>query len=251
MQLDKSIFSWHTYHESIEWRMTAKGVELRSGVPRTPGQPITCRSIWANYKEHIINSAKQYGVPVELIVATIAVESGGKAGALRKEPGYVNDVATPHKVSMGLMQTLLSTAREAMRDTRLTREALFKADVSIAAGTAYMAQQASATSFDPPKVAAAYNAGGVYYNSSASNKWRMRCYPIGTSEHIDRFIMWFNDAVYVLTGDPDIADISIVYPVAIVSGTPSLPPLPQPQPEEVKVSFWQELWQSIRSIFYG
>lgn len=45
--------------------------------------------------------------------ATIAwLESRGNPAARREEPGYTGDEATPTRVSVGLMQTLISTARD-------------------------------------------------------------------------------------------------------------------------------------------
>src|SRR5690606_5765720 len=57
----------------------------------------------------------------------------------------------------------------------------------------YIAQQKSSTSFDPILVAAAYNAGSVLNQTSVNNRWRLRQYPIGTAEHCNRFLKWFND----------------------------------------------------------
>ena len=96
------------------------------------------------------------------------------------------------------MQTLISTAADALSDPTITREWLLDPSNSIQAGTAYMASQWRVTSFDPPKVAAAYNAGGIYYNASPDNRWKMRQYPIGTAAHVDRFVTWLNDFYAVL-----------------------------------------------------
>ncbi len=49
-------------------------------------------------------------------------------------------------------------------------------------------RQGRQTRFDAPLVAAAYNAGGIYYNAASSNRWRLRQYPLGTSKHVDRFV---------------------------------------------------------------
>lgn len=128
----------------------------------------------------------------------MATESGGRPTALRKEPRYISDDETPHQISPGLMQTLISTARETLKDDTLDREWLFVPRNSIKAGTSYINQQKSKTDLDPPKVACAYNAGGVYDNNGSDNRWKMRQYPIGTGEHCTRFVKWFNDAVFVL-----------------------------------------------------
>lgn len=86
-----------------------------------------------------------------MIIANIATESSGKADAARREPGYVSDRETPHRVSYGLMQTLISTARAAIGDSSIDRDYLLDPDGSIRAGTAYIAQQSKKTQFDPPR----------------------------------------------------------------------------------------------------
>lgn len=190
-----ALTAWHGYQDSVRWRLTPAGVEIEGegGARGTPGEPITVRRIWREYGPEIGAAAVQYGVPVELIVATIATESGGDALAMRCEPGFRSYDGTPNKVSVGLMQTLVSTAREALHDLGIGVENLRRPAVSIRAGSAYIAQQSALTGFDPPKVACAYNAGGVYRQDGGGNRWGMRQYPIGTGAHADRFVLWFND----------------------------------------------------------
>lgn len=179
---------------SVKWRLTPSGISIDGALPEgTGGQPVTVGRIWRDFGPHIVDSAEKYGVPVELIVATIATETRGMPQAIRIEPGYVSDEVTPHLVSPGLMQTLISTARFALGDPTLDRGYLLIPEHSIEAGTAYIAQQKRETGYDPPLVACAYNAGGVYRQDSPGNRWRMRQYPIGTGEHADRFVRWFND----------------------------------------------------------
>ena len=92
------------------------------------------------------------------------------------------------------MQTLVSTARSMLgRRPEITASWLLEPDNSIQAGTAYIAHQRPSTGFDPPVVACAYNAGGVYRQNGEANRWKMRQYPIGTGVHADRFVLWFND----------------------------------------------------------
>ena len=190
---------YHRYRDSVRWRVTARGVAIeRRGVERTPGPPVTVTRVWEAYSADVNAAAKKYGVPAHLIVATICTESTGRADAIRFEPRYVSDETTPHQVSPGLMQTLISTARGALGRPRIDRRWLFAPRNSIMAGTAYIASQAASTKYDPPLVAAAYNAGRLVYEGSAGNRWKLRQYPIGTSEHCDRFVKWLNDAAYVL-----------------------------------------------------
>jgi soluble lytic murein transglycosylase-like protein len=159
------------------------------------------RRIWEAFHVFIEEWAVKFGVPVELIIATIGTESRGDPAAIREEPGYVSDEKTPNQVSPGLMQTLISTARTVLGDNTINRRWLQEPGNSIRAGTAYIAQQWNVTNFDPPKVACAYNAGSIRYNPSESNRWKMRQYPLNSSEHADRFVKWFNECFLMFKAD--------------------------------------------------
>jgi hypothetical protein len=192
----------HGVPESVTWRLTPAGLSVEGTEPETTGgQPRTARRIWESWGDALMRESQAFGVPVELIMATICTESSGKPTALRLEPGYVSDKATPHRVSPGLMQTLISTARTALGDESIDRAWLLVPGNSIKAGTAYIAKQSRKTVMDPPKVACAYNAGGIYPDKSEANRWRMRQYPLGTSEHADRFVQWFNDSLRMFAAD--------------------------------------------------
>ena len=195
-----SLREWHGFQDSVRWRLVPEGVEIEgSGVERTRGRPATVTRIWETFGEEIDGVARARGVPCPLIIATICTESGGNPDAVRLEPGYRTDEETPHRVSVGLTQTLISTAREAMAMS-LDREWLRRPRNAVDAGTAYIARQARVTRLDPPLVAAAYNAGRLAHNPSDRNRWRLRQYPIGTGKHCDRFVAFYNDAVFMLGG---------------------------------------------------
>lgn len=184
----------HGFRDSIAWQLGGEGILIEGQDPEvTRGEPLTVKRVWENYGQRIEQCAEKYGVPVELIMATICTETSGRADAVRQEPGYISDEQTPHKVSPGIMQTLISTARLVMGDDTIDRAWLLNPDNAIEAGTAYMAKQRKSTLFDPPKVACAYNAGGIYHNKGEKNRWKMRQYPLGSGEHADRFVKWFND----------------------------------------------------------
>ena len=193
----------HTFRDSVTWAVDPEGVLV--GDADSPevwgGPPRTVRRVWGDYEDAIREWARDFGVPVELIISTICTESDGRPRAVREEPGYVSDAQTPDRVSAGLMQTLISTARSALGEDTIDRTWLLEPNNSIRAGTAYIAGQWKDTHLDPPKVACAYNAGGVYYNDSPDNRWRMRQYPIGTSEHADRFVKWFNECFLMFDED--------------------------------------------------
>ena len=166
--------------------------------PGTAGMPTVVLAVLEKFGAEIDTVSKDCNVPVELIVATIAVETGGDPTARRNEPGWTTDKDTPDRVSVGLMQTLITTARQVMGDANIDADWLCIAPNSIGAGTRYIASQFNMTGYDPPKVACAYNAGGLYYDPSPGNLWRMRQYPIGTPAHANRMVAFFNDSFSLL-----------------------------------------------------
>ena len=201
----------HQYRNvSVSWRLDKKGILIDGSdkLETFGGEPATVRKIWQNFGMFVDEWSKGLGVPAELIVATIATETRGDPKAVREEPGYKSDEETPHKVSPGLMQTLISTARAALGDDTINRGWLLEPNNSIRAGTAYIAQQWRVTHFDPPKVACAYNAGSIFFNNSPDNRWKMRQFPINSSEHADRFVKWFNECFIMFEKDGVKPDVS-------------------------------------------
>lgn len=206
---------WHRrFGGSIEWRLGADGVEVRDAPPErdAASDALAAKVLGEAWFGPLLRRhATGQKVPIELLVATLCTESAGTAAtpvatarAERQEPGFVSYAATPHRVSLGCMQTLISTARGALRRS-VSAEDLRNPDISIEAGAACIAQQAAQTRLDPPVVACAYNAGSVILQDSPTNRWRMRQYPIGTSHHADRFVRFFNGAVAALRADATLA----------------------------------------------
>lgn len=185
----------------VKWALGQQGLSIDGAEPvGTRGEPETVRRVWGDFGTSIEHWSRVMEVPAELIIATICTESDGKPNACREEPRYVSDEATPERVSPGVMQTLISTARNTLDKPDIDRNWLFVPDNSIRAGTAYIATQFGRTNYDPPVVACAYNAGSVLANSSEANRWRMRQYPIDSAEHADRFVKWLNDAFRFFAG---------------------------------------------------
>lgn len=189
----RSLLELHNAFGGVNWCLTAQGLQVDGRLDRTPGRLVTVPRVWGQYGEQICAAARDYGVPLELIIATLCTESSGQERAVRTEPGWTTDEARPDRISAGLMQTLLSSARDALQRPGLDREALFKPEVSIAAGTACIAMARHRSHFDPPVVACIYNSGGLSLNEGSANRWRMTQFPLGTGAHADRFTQWFND----------------------------------------------------------
>jgi len=199
----RSLLEPHNSFGGELWQLSKEGLIVSGKLDRTPGRLVTVPRVWRDFGDSIQKHAREKNVPVELIVATICTESSGNPKAFRTEPGWSSDETTPKKVSAGLMQTLISTAQWILGDQSITREVLFNPDKSIEAGTAYIDHQRGNTRLDPPKVACAYNAGSLVCNSGTSNRWKIKQHPIGTGEHADRFVQWFNDCFAFFEEQPD------------------------------------------------
>ncbi len=189
------------------WSLTPAGVlVLGEDAPRrTAGTPQTVARCWNRHAAGFQAAAQRSGVPLELLLATACTESGGQADAVRQEPGYVSDAATPDKVSPGLMQTLISTARASLHDPALDRARLLDPACSIAAGAALIRQQAlqaaRPSGFDPVLVGIAYNAGSL--RPMTECPWGLvQTKRDATSWHADAFCAFFGDALAVLAQDP-------------------------------------------------
>jgi hypothetical protein len=169
----------------VRWRLTSDGIimENETDPERTVGEPVTVRRIWHDFGPIIRAASATYGVPAEIVVTTIAVESGGIVKASLTEPDG--------RTSIGLMQTLIGTASEVM-GRPVTAQELETPEISIEAGTRYIAKNREATKFDPILVAAAYNAGSLQPpRPEDTNPFRLR----STGDHLTRTKLFYNDTV--------------------------------------------------------
>ena len=209
-----------TFHAVFEgglrWRLTRQGLEIEGrALPGQAGPPQATRNAFDWFGPDFRTAAVESEVPIELLVATACTESLGDTRraatreaamrALRLEPGYESDEATPRRISCGVMQTLISTAQAMLPELRVTRALLAEPAVSIRAGALYIRSQAAQTRLDPPAVACAYNAGAVYRQDGPRNHWKMRQFPIGTPDHADRFVIFLNHAFRLIEADPALA----------------------------------------------
>ncbi|MBL6078301.1 peptidoglycan-binding protein [Belnapia sp. T18] len=209
------------------WSLTSSGIVLESGdLPATAAQEAMIRRILAAFAAPLAAESLRHRLPVELLAACIATESGGDPLAERHEPGFRSYEATPHRVSIGCMQTLVSTAAAVLRRP-VAPEELRRPEISIAAGAAFIAEAAPRTLLDPPVVACAYNAGSVRHDPSPGNRWRMLQYPAGTGAHADRFCGFFNAAVRLLRREPALSAQFLKFPPQPVDSAGEDPSRPQ------------------------
>lgn len=174
--------AFHGYKGGLRWRLVASGIELEDAT--IEGHKVNTdviRRVWSDYGAIMEKWSAHYEVPIEVVMTAICVESKGNARA----KGGKN---------VGLMQLLVPTARSALKDPSLSEESLYDPETNIRAGTAYIALQKKSTLFDPPKVAAAYNAGSL---RTADNRWGMKQY----GPHLDKTVVWFNAVLAFLASE--------------------------------------------------
>lgn len=213
---------WHRKHGGQEWKYDHTGVYTRgdSKPMRTPGEPLTCRTVWNLFREPLLATSQRYEIPVAILMMTIATETGayrkfGFSGPVtfRWEPHViVKDVspARPGDYSAGPMQTLATTARWVIREQQLNydpfavapayeirpappaQHPLYDGAINIDIGGAEIKQRRKLTGDDPILVAAAFNAGGLY--KTTANPWHLRSH----GDHLDRAAKYYGDACAVL-----------------------------------------------------
>ena len=197
---------WQSFRNSITWRLTADGIRTHLGpVPIPKRERYRLKSVpkaWRKYGALIRNAARRYRVPAELFLTIIINESALDPRAFQTYRGYVSDRKTPDRISVGLGAILISTARYMLRNPSIDRAWLEKPANNIRMIGKYLDRQYRLTGFDPPKVAAAYNAGGLYRQNGRANRWKMRNYPVGRSVYIDLFVAVFDEAMRYLAWHP-------------------------------------------------
>lgn len=211
--------TWKQYKGGRRWRVLPDGaIEVEhGGVLRTSGEPLTMRRLLDQHGAPMREASARFGVPLAWLMGMIPIEArmvahpGGGLEAdpvsLRHEPGYASDSETPRKVSAGLMQTLLSTARDMARRHGLpspqAARDLYDPRTSIMLGAAYMAYQrerynagVEGHSFDFVHMTGAYNAGSVRADlSEGGSPFHLVTY---SPTRTERAIRWHNDALAVL-----------------------------------------------------
>lgn len=172
------------------------------------------------YGPAIEAASEVFRIPVAWIAGMIAIEAIRIPGTLSCDPISLRDEDyaagdvdrkleryrdRPNRISAGLMQTLLSTARRMNRKHRLFGDDgcagaaygpsgtldlvdLCVPERSILLGTAYMRHQVDEYEADPILIVGAYNAGGLYETSR--NPWRIRTYGY---DRVPEFAAYHND----------------------------------------------------------
>jgi uncharacterized protein DUF5675 len=144
---------------------------------------------------------------------------------VRKEPGYVNPLVTPARVSAGAHHMLLETGIEYYEDRSATKkdkikelclklpsESLFAADLAIK----YFNRRTWKHKNQPPLLASMYNAGSL--RATPGNNWGLVQY----GNHIDRWIAYYNTSRLLYKPDANVVTSVINSdPVSTADAIPS------------------------------
>lgn len=220
---------WRNMFGGQEWRVKQRGIYLRgvSDTPlRTPGTPSTIGAALEAHASAIGEACQRFGLPPELVLMTIATETGNfkvqkftGPDTFRWEQGVTLtntsdptiDMKEKGDYSAGPMQILSNTAREVNSKLGLEIQAetelkwfkdrpskaplklgLYDSKINILLGAGYIHMQRKQTELNPVLVAAAYNSGSL--RASGTNLWRLQFH----GDHVDRACNWFGDACSVM-----------------------------------------------------
>jgi len=198
------------------WKIVPEGVLVQgeSSVRRTRGEPKTLTRIKDRFGELMEQVFLDTGVPIQLLAATIANESGGHDGGERYEK-HLNDW------SIGVMQTLTKTAWGIARSAphlhrkdiahmkpipqggnlQEWRRVLHNNTASVLLGAEMLRQinERYTCYWDPILVYAAYNAGSPRPNKD--RPWGLHYHRVEKKDVVfdamDTFAAWFGDACAV------------------------------------------------------
>lgn len=168
---------YHSIFGGIQWSVSNQRVRLRSGTPA--GSVSAVRACMNRYGASIRRWADYYKISRASVVATALTESN-----------CTNPAGSSDGLSSGPMQVTASTCSALTGLSRATCRSRMhtKPDFSFQVGAKYMGSsyQRNQHHRDPPKIAAAYNAGSL--RKTSANRWHM----VSTGNHIDRFVKHYN-----------------------------------------------------------
>jgi hypothetical protein len=209
---------WKPTHDGIRWHISREGFVVLADGTRPMGSRIFARSCFLQFANSFRRWAAAYSKELKVahLVATAITETGCSE---------VTGLGSVDNKSTGLMQVTGYTCADLLRvyggrplSERACLEKMAKdPDFSVQLAAAYITrpEQLKLTDLDPPKVAAAYNAGGLYFDPR--NPWRLR----STGNHIDRFVAAYN--AYVSWQDDERAGRRTRSPAVHLTRSAALP----------------------------
>ena len=205
----------------IQWALTPYGIQVDgkdlSADAATVGR---LDGLWNRYAERLPATVR---VPVELVLALIDLFRD-RIGTLHLLPGCdtLMPERTPELVALGPLQVTLAAARTALARPDLTIAQLSAGDLALQAGMQALSLRFAETRFDPPLVAAAHLAGGLFFDGDKRNQWRLS--QGGPMVLIDRFLTSFNAAMQVTGSRTASAGVTSMHELLETTSAPTALP---------------------------
>jgi hypothetical protein len=178
----------------VQWALRPYGMQVNGkDLPADAATVARLDGLWNRYAARLPTSVR---VPAELVLALMDLFKD-RSGAAHFLPGCdtLMPERTPELVTAGPLQVSLAAARTALARPDLTVAQLSEGDLALQAGMLAMSLRFAETRFDPPLVAAAHLAGGLFFDGDKGNQWRLS--QGGPTVLIDKFLTSFNAAMQV------------------------------------------------------
>lgn len=214
------------YADGVSWTYSASGLlqDAETG-PRT-NTAETVAAIFDTYGVDLRSAATDEQVPIELLVAAIALvatRTSVEAAAPYIEylDGFVSFETTPELCYAGCTGLRYDFVQAILGSSISSDDYLATPITAMIAAARHMLTPIADTRFQPPMVASAYNADTMRYD--ATSRWRL-----AQETQINNFVTWFNTAVAAIVADITLADGAPSFMDELSTIQPSVEPTPEP-----------------------
>lgn len=219
------------YADGVSWNYSASGLLQDAETSPRTGTAETVADIFVAYGDDLRSVATDEQVPIELLVAAIALvaaRTSVEAAATYIEylDGFVSFETTPELCYAGCTGLRYDFVQAILGSSILPDAFLETPITAMTAAARHMLTPIADTRFQPPLVASAYNTDAMRYD--VTSRWRL-----AQETQIDNFVTWFNTAVAAIIADITLADGAPSFREALST----IQPAPVPTPEPVTSAF--------------
>jgi Phage tail lysozyme/Putative peptidoglycan binding domain len=217
-----------------QWALKPYGIQVNGkDLPVDAATVARLDGLWNKYAARLPTTVR---VPAELALALMDLFKD-RTGTAHFLPGCdtLMPERTPDLVTVGPLQVSLAAARTALARPDLTVAQLSDGDLALQAGMQALSLRFAETRFDPPLVAAAHLAGGLFFDGDTRNPWRLA--QGGPTVLIDKFLASFNTAMQVTGSRSPPAGLTSMHELLESISAPSALPSVGPY-RAVDPDFW-------------
>jgi hypothetical protein len=198
-----SFLASHRFADGGPWSYVANGLVESGSKSPVANTPELITEVFSTFGDDLRNVATEEGVPIELLVAAIALvaENVGTASAahyVRYLDGFTGDNETPGLAYVGCTGLRFDRVRALLGGTTIA-DYVSQSQTAIRTAARHILSTIVDTRFQPPMVASVYNKdGSIVYDPTS--RWKM-----ANGEQIDRFLGWFNAAIAAIVMNASLA----------------------------------------------